>query len=1190
MIPLGPFLLGNPLGSGGMGTVWGGLHRDEGVPVAIKVMTGELAREPAFLGAFRNEVRAVAGLDHPGIVRVFDFGQIGPETEARSRGLLPAGSPYLVMEMAGAGSLSPYCGRLPWRLARDVLLALLDALAHAHARGVIHRDLKPGNVLTRHDAHAPGSHVGGEGWRPITTFGRSLVVTDWGLAHAVERDQSGRSDEIISGTPAYMAPEQFEGRWRDTGPWTDLYALGCLAWSLVCGGPPYGRPAPVQAMAAHLYAPVPPLEAKVSVPPAFEEWVRRLLEKDPSNRWRRAADAAWALSLLEEPPQPEAPGDLPREVTAEEARASAPDTVPLLDFTPTALAPEPPPTPFSPARSARAAARTRLPLPPYPQEWHDAEEELAPPRHLVGAGLGIFGLRSMPVVDRETERNLLWRALGRVRATGGPAVALLQGPSGCGKSRLAEWLCQRAHEVGAASALRATHAQAPGLGDGLVPMVSRLLRCGGLGRAEVRMRLRGLLEGVPDANEEAEALTELLVPATRGSPGAVRLESTAERHALVLRAVARLCEERPVVLWLDDVACSADSLEFATHLWEAGEAHPLPVMLLLTARDDVLAERPAEADRIEALVRRANGLRLPVGPLAAPDHAALVRRLLGLDGELAARVEARTAGNPLFAVQLVGDWVQRGLLEPGMRGFRLRADARVDIPDDLHAVWATRLERLLEGRPDEEGWALEVASLLGQEVEGAEWAVACDRAGTPAPWGLVEALLGARLATPDEDGPVVRWSFVHGMLRESLVRRAQEGGRLQRWHRACAEMLARQGGPGIAERRARHLVAAGAADAAIDPFLVGVRERIDSGDYGLAEKLLDEREEAMEAVSLPAGDPRWGDGWLAGCWIASQRGHYDTALEYARQAEAAGARHGWDRIRARAVLEQCHVLRNRGELAEADQRLVEFGELVREQDDDDELVARLALAAGLVARDRGDVVAGARALEDALAWFLEMGNDREAGVTCNALSSLHRKSGRLSEAARYAEEARRRFEASGFRLGVADALTNLGEIARLQGDHRLAEQCYRGALARSRSLGSGNAAFPLVNLGLVLLEQWRWDESVGPLEEGLRILSGQRRRPFVAAVHACLMACAAGRRDWEAFERHLGEAGPLLAETGFVDLDVGRATRMAGDLCCDARQWAHARAALELALVQWRALGLHEDEADVARQLAELPT
>src|SRR6185295_5129294 len=147
-IPVGPFRLDRCIGRGGMAEVWSGVHAAQGVPVAVKVMTGERAREPSFRAAFRNEVQAVASLDHPGIVIVFDHGEVTPEAEEVSRGLLTAGSPTLAMELADGGTLgSRFTDGIGWAELRQVLLDLLDALAHAHARGVVHRDLKPNNIL-----------------------------------------------------------------------------------------------------------------------------------------------------------------------------------------------------------------------------------------------------------------------------------------------------------------------------------------------------------------------------------------------------------------------------------------------------------------------------------------------------------------------------------------------------------------------------------------------------------------------------------------------------------------------------------------------------------------------------------------------------------------------------------------------------------------------------------------------------------------------------------------------------------------------------------------------------------------------------------------------------------------------------------------------------------------------------------
>ena len=145
-ISVGPFQLIAPIAQGGMGEVWKAFHIEQRVPVAFKLIHGRVSKDEAYIKDFVNEMRAIAGLNHPGVVWIYDYGTIDASVEKASNGRLSEGSAYLVMELADQGTLSSIRGTLTWIELRSLLLGLLDALGHAHARGVIHRDLKPANV------------------------------------------------------------------------------------------------------------------------------------------------------------------------------------------------------------------------------------------------------------------------------------------------------------------------------------------------------------------------------------------------------------------------------------------------------------------------------------------------------------------------------------------------------------------------------------------------------------------------------------------------------------------------------------------------------------------------------------------------------------------------------------------------------------------------------------------------------------------------------------------------------------------------------------------------------------------------------------------------------------------------------------------------------------------------------------
>lgn len=254
---------------GGMGTVWAGTHTGSGQPVAVKVMSAQRSVDTA---AFDAEIRATARLRHPNIIQVFDHGRVRA-AEASPR--FTVGSPWLAMERVSGGTLSDHRGRLTWPVLRTILLRLLSALSHAHASGVIHRDLKPANVLIGAEVH-------------------DLRLMDFGLAAIQLRRPGVTHQGPPGGTPAYMAPEQIQGAWRMTGPWTDLYALGVLAHTMACGAYPFSG-TPTAILHAHLHTPPRPLPPYAPGVEGFADWITRLLAKAPRDRFSSAAEAMDAL-------------------------------------------------------------------------------------------------------------------------------------------------------------------------------------------------------------------------------------------------------------------------------------------------------------------------------------------------------------------------------------------------------------------------------------------------------------------------------------------------------------------------------------------------------------------------------------------------------------------------------------------------------------------------------------------------------------------------------------------------------------------------------------------------------------------------------------------------------------------------------------------------------------------------------
>ena len=260
----GRYSLTTRIAVGGMGQVWAAVDTVLGRQVAVKVLRDDLVDSPVFLERFRAEARHTAGLAHPGIAKVFDYG------EDRDEGGHVA---YLVMELVPGRPLSKLMseqGALPVNLVLSVLAQTAEALHAAHSAGVVHRDVKPGNLLLLDDG--------------------TIKVTDFGIARAANSVALTEVGQVI-GTARYISPEQAIG--AEATPASDIYSLGVIGYEMLAGRPPFTSENVGALAMAHVHQ-TPP-ELPPTLPDAVRAAISQALAKDPANR---PADAlAFAATL-----------------------------------------------------------------------------------------------------------------------------------------------------------------------------------------------------------------------------------------------------------------------------------------------------------------------------------------------------------------------------------------------------------------------------------------------------------------------------------------------------------------------------------------------------------------------------------------------------------------------------------------------------------------------------------------------------------------------------------------------------------------------------------------------------------------------------------------------------------------------------------------------------------------------------
>lgn len=1096
---LGEFRCDEILGEGGMGQVWRATHVKSARQVAIKVIHADRTLSALSRRAFQREVNAIASLNHRGIVRILDTGEVPADHS------FDEGAPWFAMQLARAGSLT-----LDWiddfnDLAR-LLFDVLDALSYAHARGIIHRDIKPDNILL--------DGTDERGYRPI--------LTDFGIAFTVDSEVNDRAEtEDLAGTPSYMAPEQCYGEWRGFGPWTDLYALGCVAWEAACGFEPFAGGSFVAVALKHLSEPLPPLSPRFAVPSGFESWLKRVTQKEPHARFQCAADAAWSLHvLLNESKEWQAAPTLrcPPDAQAEGVL----DTLTFSDQTLKLSASQLSRTLHKDRSDVDIFPRMRPPVPGMLTESGSASNQA-----LAGVGLGLFGVRELPLIDRDDERTQLWNALKSCES--GMNVTILSGPSGVGKSKLVEWIGTRAQEVGAAHVFVVRHNSASSGAHGLGHAIRTILRASGLQGLALERHLKGALRHVTEDDEQsaeiAMDLAALLSDEVIEGRSPTAFESPAERYELIASVVGLRAQRKPLVIVIENAHVAADSLEFVRHLLR--EDPGLAIAVYICVDPEYVGS--VESEKLDELRASDSVSTLEVSGLSSVYHEPLVQSILPLDRVSASRIALRSKGSPAEMIQMVSELIASGDIVAGDEGYTLHQESR--LTGVFEDVWNRSIARLEEhpGSHPDLLVTLEIASALGEEVLTSEWFEVCDRFGVGGAAQDIEIAVEEGLVERIDDG----FRLVSSQLANRLRARSIEAGRWRQIHEACATSGFHSSvGTSIHERRAFHYAEAGHDEEAREHWRLAIEDLLATSDYARAAELARKLDDHLAREGVARDDPRR---------IVAMTHRVDATRFRGRLVEAEEVKDGFEARVANCPdpLARANAYRAFGNLDYLTSNFEKARHWYRLAfktcpDDAHLLLARMRHGFAWFLSNSPNLKDAIEHYEAAVAEARAAGGQAEEAWALYGIADVHYRLGH-TEGEVYAQRAFDLFTKVGSRTGWATAQVTLGDFKRLNGELRAAVDHYETGIQTLVKVGSILESMARSRLAMARLIQGAEDDALDQAIQSLERLEGVMKLPLKAAP---LLIAGLLEDDHERALKHVLEGRRIAESSGYVHPDL----------------------------------------------------